>query len=201
MTTSGDTVIDVYQRHGSAWAKLRGNRLAEGTWLERFCNALPVGATVLDIGCGSGEPIARDLVRRGFRVTGLDATPTMVGLFRRHLPDIPVHLADMRELALDERFAGLIAWDSFFHLSPDDQRPMFARFQAHAAPGAMLMFTSGTTEGTALGQLEGATLYHGSLGSAEYRTLLASTGFEVIDHAEEDPSCGNRTVWLARQRE
>ncbi|WNJ88523.1 methyltransferase domain-containing protein [Bosea sp. 685] len=193
-----DSVIAVYQRHGGAWARLRGDRPAEGSWLGRFCGLLPTGAGVLDIGCGSGLPIARELIARGFDVTGLDGTPAVLALFQRNLPGAPAHLADMRELALGRRFAGLLAWDSFFHLSPKDQRAMFPRFQAHAAAGAALMFTSGPAEGNAIGELEGDPLYHGSLGPDEYRALLDAAGFEVVDHAVEDPSC-DRTVWLARQ--
>ncbi|MBK1664336.1 SAM-dependent methyltransferase [Rhodospirillum rubrum] len=195
-----DSVIDVYQRHGSAWAKRRADHLVEGTWLDRFCELLPAAASVLDIGCGSGLPIARELVRRGFDVTGVDGASTMLALFGRNLPGTPAHLADMRELALGRRFAGLLAWDSFFHLSPADQRPMFRRFQAHAAAGAALMFTSGPSEGSAIGELAGDRLYHGSLGPDDYRALLDASGFEVVDHVVEDPTCGSRTVWLARQR-
>jgi len=40
---------------------------------------------VLDIGCGSGIPIARDLIRRGVNVTGLDASSTMLALFERNV--------------------------------------------------------------------------------------------------------------------
>ena len=195
-----DSVIEVYQRHGCAWAKLRGNRLAEGSWLNRFCDLLPAGAGVLDIGCGSGLPIARELIARGFDVTGLDGTPAMLALFQRNLPGAPAYQADMRDLALGRRFAGLLAWDSFFHLSPADQRALFPRFQAHAAAGAALMFTSGPAEGHAIGELEGDPLYHGSLGPDEYRALLDAAGFAVVAHAVEDPNCGHRTVWLAHQR-
>ena len=200
INSDDESVVDVYQRHGQAWAALRGDRLTEVAWLDRFCALLPAHASVLDIGCGSGVPIARELIRRGFDVTGLDATPTMAALFRRNLPTAPIHQGDMRAMDLGKRFEGLLAWDSFFHLSPEDQRAMFARFQAHAAPGAALMFTSGHDEGVAIGDMEGSPLYHGSLGSAEYHTLLAAAGFEVIDHVVEDPTCGHRTIWLARQR-
>lgn len=194
------SVIEVYGRHGAAWAKLRGDRPTEGAWLDRFCDRLPAAASVLDIGCGSGLPIARVLARRGFDVTGVDASPTMLALFRRNLPDAPALLADMRRLALGRRFDGLLAWDSFFHLGPKDQRGMFARFQAHAASRAVLMFTSGHAEGCAMGELEGEPLYHGSLGPDEYRMLLDEAGFDVLEHVAEDPGCGRRTVWLARKR-
>jgi SAM-dependent methyltransferase len=199
----GDTkasVLDVYQRHGSTWAKLRGDHLVEASWIDRFCAGLPARAAVLDIGCGSGLPIARELIRRGFEVTGVDGAQTMLALFQHNLRGSRAHLADMRQLDLAQRFAGLLAWDSFFHLSPDDQRTMFCRFQTHAAPGAALMFTSGTAEGSAIGELEGDSLYHGSLDPDEYRTLLDATGFDVVAHVAEDPNCDYRTIWLARQR-
>ena len=195
-----NTVIGVYRRHAAAWAAARGEQLAEGPWLARFAGLIPERGTVLDIGCGPGVPIARELSRRGFTVTGLDAAPEMLALFRSNLPDSHSVLADMRELQIGRRFSGLIAWDSFFHLPPGDQRAMFARFADHAAPGAALLFTSGSAEGVAIGDLEGEALYHASLGSAEYRDLLAASGFDLVDHAIEDPSCGQRTVWLARQR-
>lgn len=196
-----DSVIDIYRRHGSVWAQHRGDRLPEQAWLDHFCSLLPACGAVLDIGCGSGVPLARELSGRGFRVTGTDGASTMLALFQRNLPGAPSRLADMRQLDLGQQFAGLLAWDSLFHLSPDDQRAMFARFRAHATPGAALMFTSGNTEGDAIGVLEGEPLYHGSLGPNEYRDLLHVNGFGVVRHVAEDPSCGHRTVWLAHRLE
>jgi hypothetical protein len=107
-------------------------------------------------------------------------------------------VADMRGLALGRRFAGILAWDSFFHLCPSDQLAMFAVFRAHAAAGAALMFTSGTYHGAALGSFEGEVLYHASLDPGEYRAVLAAHGFGVVAHVEEDAACEGRTVWLAK---
>ena len=158
-----------------------------------------IRSAVIDVGCGSGLPIARGLVGRGFAVTGVDAAPEMLALFRANLPDAQAVLSDMRTLALGRRFAGLIAWDSLFHLTPADQRITLARLAAHAAPEAALLFTSGPAEGSAIGEFEGGPLYHGSLDPAEYRALLCAHGFDVVDHVAEDPRCGYRTVWLARR--
>lgn len=194
------SIIGLYRRHATAWAKARGTRLIERTWLNRFAALLPAGGSILDIGCGTGEPIARYLASRGFRIIGVDSAPEMVALFRAHLPAATAHVADMRQLDLGETFDGLIAWDSFFHLAPDDQRAMMPLFRNHAAPGAALMFTSGPADGEAIGTLEGEPLYHASLDPEEYRELLGDCGFEVVRHVAEDPDCGSHTVWLARLR-
>ena len=104
----------------------------------------------------------------------------------------------MRTLALDQPFDGLIAWDSFFHLSHAHQRRMFPIFRRHAAPGAALLFTSGPAHGEAIGSYRGEPLYHASLSEAEYRALLAANGFAVVRQVAEDADCGGHTVWLAQ---
>ncbi|EXI77463.1 MAG: hypothetical protein AW10_03817 [Candidatus Accumulibacter appositus] len=55
-------------------------------------------------------------------------------------------------------FLALVAWDSFFHLSHDDQRRMFPSFARHAAPGALLLFTSGPAHGESIGSSRGEPL-------------------------------------------
>ena len=105
----------------------------------------------------------------------------------------------MRQISLDRQVGGILAWDSFFHLKPDDQRLMFPVFAAHAGAGAMLMFTSGPRFGESIGTFEGEPLYHGSLDPDEYRSLLAANGFAVVAHLAEDRSCGYHTIWLAQK--
>jgi 2-polyprenyl-3-methyl-5-hydroxy-6-metoxy-1,4-benzoquinol methylase len=195
-----DEIIGLYRRHGLAWAALRdAGTFVEAGWLARFMALLPAGGSVLDFGCGSGAPIAATLAAAGFPVTGLDTSAPLLGLARARLPDATWIEGDMREMALGRQFDGLLAWDSFFHLAQEDQRAMFPRFAAHAAPGAALMFTSGPDEGQAIGELRGEALFHASLGPREYRALLGAAGFSVVGHVAEDPACGGRTVWLAQR--
>ncbi len=184
---------------GSAAEELAEGRLMERAWLERFLAPLPARSAILDIGCGTGVPIARYLSGLGHMVTGVDSSPSMIAIAGRRMPDNEWIVADMRALDLGRRFDGLIAWHSFFHLTQADQRAMFARFASHAAPGAMLLFTSGPAHGEAIGEWMGEPLYHASLDPQEYRALLAANGFEVVDHRSEDPNCGGATVWLARR--
>jgi SAM-dependent methyltransferase len=198
MVSDADQIIDLYERHAHDYvADRRSVDWHEVGWVDRFSALLPRGASILDMGCGSGEPIARHLIERGFMVDGVDSSPTLLALCREHFPQRSWHLADMRTLALEQTFDGLLAWDSFFHLSHDDQRRMFAFFRRHASPGAALMFTSGPAHGEAVGSYRGEPLYHASLAPEEYRALLDSAGFRVVAHIAEDPNCCGHTVWLA----
>lgn len=195
-------VIDVYERHAEAWVqdRLREATLYEKDWLDRFCGLIPPQSSVLDCGCGAGDPIARYFSEQGFAVTGIDSSASMVRMFQARLPHQRALMRDMRTLSLGEAFNGILAWDSFFHLGPWDQMRMFRTFRSHAAPRAALMFTSGPSHGEAIGLLEGEPLYHASLDAAEYCRLLEQHGFAVISTVTEDPNCGGRTVWLAQLR-
>jgi SAM-dependent methyltransferase len=200
MTSDSERIIDLYRRHAYAWASDRGNRLIEAAWLDSFRSLVPDGTAILDIGCGSGQPMARYLIEQGHRVTGIDSSPEMIALCRAHFPGGDWRVCDMRALALGETFGGIIAWDSFFHLDHDAQRAMFPIFRKHAAPHAALLFTSGPRHGEAIGELHGEPLYHASLDAEEYRTLMGANGFQTVAHIVEDPTCGRHTVWLAQLR-
>ncbi|MEJ8560319.1 class I SAM-dependent methyltransferase [Yoonia sp. GPGPB17] len=131
-------------------------------------------------------------------LTGVDAADTMIQLYAQNIPQAETTKADMRTISLDRSFDAILAWNSFFHLSADDQRPMFARFATHSAPRAALMFTSGHMAGEAIGKLADAPIYHASLDPAEYHALLTDNGFKVLRYTPEDPECGQHTVWLAQ---
>lgn len=196
-TVCKDAVIDLYERHAQAYDRDRGRSLQERPWLDRFLSHVHPGGTVLDVGCGMGEPIDRHLIERGFQVVGVDASPSMIELCRARFPASEWVVADMRELELGRRFAGILAWDSFFHLGMDDQRSMVPRFASHVQEGAPLMFTSGPEEREAIGTYCEEPLYHASLDFAEYENILATNGFEVRAHVAEDPECGEHSIWLA----
>ena len=200
---SADDIVSLYERRAHDWAgdRARQTVFIEKGWLDRFIALVEPGGTVLDLGCGPGKPMAAYLVANGLDVCGVDSSPTMIAMARENLPGREFIVADMRTLSLGRRFSGILAWDSFFHLTPDGQRRMFANFREHAGTSAALMYTSGPRPGEAIGELRGEPLYHASLAPDEYRGLLATHGFAVVAERMEDPDCGGHSVWLAQRRE
>jgi SAM-dependent methyltransferase len=201
VTAASDDIVGLYQRHAAAWDRLRSpGSLFEKPWLDRFLSLLAPGASILDVGCGAGLPISGYLIGKGFAVTGVDSSRPLIDLSRSRFPNQEWLVADMRTLELGRRFDGIVAWDSFFHLCPEDQRRMFAVFERHAGSNCGLMFTSGPRHGEVIAEFEGEPLYHGSLDPDEYRALLEGIGFTVVNYASEDPTCGEHTIWLAQRR-
>lgn len=200
-----DRIAGHYEKHALAWDRDRQSGVRNGNWNDKgwhdyFIGRLERGASVLDLGCGPGRPIAQYMTEQGLCLTGVDASPTMISLCRERLPDHDWIVADMRCLALDRQFDGILAWDSFFHLTYNDQRQMFAVFADHASSGSWLMFNTGPQHGEAIGEYRGEELYHASLSPAEYEALATASGFEVILHVANDVKAGGRTAWLCRRR-
>jgi len=194
---SHEDIIGLYERRARDFDRDRSRNLIEKHWLDRFIQRLPASATVLDLGCGMGEPIARYVIEAGHRVVGVDSSASLIAMCQERFPDHEWIVADMRSLALGRRFDGVIAWHSFFHLTRRDQRAMFARFASHARHGAPLILTSGPSDAEVIGSCYGEPLYHASLDSPSYDHLFAAHGFVVRAHVAEDETCGNATVWLA----
>ncbi|GGO34601.1 MULTISPECIES: class I SAM-dependent methyltransferase [Streptomyces] len=64
---------------------------------ERLIAELPAGSRILDVGCGTGLPTARQLTDAGHRVLGVDLSAGMLELARKNVPP-PV--AEFRQVDL-----------------------------------------------------------------------------------------------------
>lgn len=178
---------------------MRGQLLYEKAWLDHFLSLIPEHSTILDLGCSSAKPIAAYLIAQGHSVVGVDSSEVMIEMAQQNFPEQSWIQADMRQISLRQKFQGILAWDSFFHLTPDDQRAMFSIFQQHSKPNAALMFSSGSSHGEAIGELFGDALYHASLSPDEYTQLLNDHDFKVVKMVAEDPDCAGHTVWLLKK--
>jgi SAM-dependent methyltransferase len=69
-----------FEEHAQGWLSWARTPGHDAYWIYRdaFFALVPApGAATLEVGCGEGR-VARDLVARGHRVTGLDASPTLL---------------------------------------------------------------------------------------------------------------------------
>ncbi len=200
---AADRIIDLYREGAEDWMAARSTLgqgdLDDAGWLERFAAALPVGGSVLDIGCGHGHRIAAALLDRGFRVTGLDTSEALIADARKNLPDGEWLVGDMRTLDFDRRFDGIIAWCSLFHLTQEDQREVLPGLLHCGAAGATVLFNTGSAKGEAIGCWRGEDLYHASLSPEAYRVLLEHAGYIIASDGHEPQPAADTHVWLARR--
>lgn len=187
-----EKIVDWFDAH-------RYKGLMEKPYLDLMIKSIPKGASILDLGCGAGEPIAQFFIEKGYQVTGVDGSAKMIEVCKKRFPSERWIIGDMRTFHLDKCFDVVLAWHSLFHLPHDDQRAMFAIFAAHLKADGILAFTSGTEHGEIWSDNGGQNLYHASLSIEEYQALLKQYHFSVITHKIEDPECGGATIWIARK--
>jgi SAM-dependent methyltransferase len=140
-----------------------------------------VGATVLDVGSGTGFYVDRWL-RLGARVTGLDLTQVAVEELSRSFPGTPFVRADIGS-ALEAiplpsgSFDAVSAFDVLFHIVDDAQ---YARALANCAallkPGGWFLWSDNFLRHAAE-----RVIHQASRPLAESVRLVEAAGFEVIE--------------------
>ncbi len=193
-------VYKTYEKIADWYDKNRSTDLFEKVWLDKATKFLTKGSEVLDLGCGTGTPIIPYFLKKGFLVTEIDGSTNLISIAKSRYPEVEFINSDMQTLDLHKKFDFILAWNSFFHLSQEDQRKMFPIFASHLKSNGFLMFTSGPDAGEIWSDNGGENLYHASLSPDEYKSLFNQYGFETIEFKISDPECGNSTVWLAKKQ-
>jgi SAM-dependent methyltransferase len=128
---------DEQARSWIAWARKPGH---DSYWGYRagFLELVPApGRATLDLGCGEGR-VARDLAAQGHRVTGIDASPTMLAAARQADPAGQYTLADAASLPFpDASFDVVVAYNSLMDV--DDMAAAVAQAARVLEPGGRLV--------------------------------------------------------------
>ncbi|MFA5021578.1 MAG: class I SAM-dependent methyltransferase [Patescibacteria group bacterium] len=108
--------MDILTLNKKAWDKIGGKTaspyIKHKKYLEifnLFCKKLPKNAAVLDLGCGPGLPITKELVSKGFRVTALDISDTMIKLAKKNVVGPKYIKMSMTDIAFKDQFDGIIS--------------------------------------------------------------------------------------------
>jgi SAM-dependent methyltransferase len=110
--------------------------------LERlFFARVPARARVLDLCCGSGH-VTKELVARGYDVTGVDSSVALIEHARAALPGVRFLIQDARDLQLETQFDAILStFDSLNHiLTLNDLREVFVRVRRVLRRGGLFLF-------------------------------------------------------------
>lgn len=144
MQTSGDaleaataTLRDYDRAAEEYWAGTKDQYLgADYDWFLSFLKG-DSPFDLLDLGCGPGRDLIQ-LRRRSHRVVGLDGSAAMVTLARRHAGGPVLHQNFLSLRLGAERFDGVFANASLFHIPPDALPQVLARLYRALRPQGIL---------------------------------------------------------------
>ncbi|WP_432937610.1 class I SAM-dependent methyltransferase [Kribbella sp. CA-253562] len=118
-------------------------------WIDRLTQRLDEGSRVLDIGCGSGIPLARELAGAGHAVTGVDLSEVQVCRARELVPQATFIQADAAALDFPpESFDAVVSLYMLIHLPQDEQQELLAKVARWLRPGGWFVCTTGQHEWT-----------------------------------------------------
>ncbi|HEY7484822.1 MAG TPA: class I SAM-dependent methyltransferase, partial [Streptosporangiaceae bacterium] len=158
-------------------------QLAAGEWL---IERLHPGARVLDVGCGTGVPTARQLADAGCEVTGIDSSAELLEVAKREVPEATfrrVDIADTPDVRPSRRgFDAIVAFFSLLKLPRADIPAMLQRLHDLLEPGAYFLLSMVETDlGDVPSRLRECPLRANEYPGAQLRTLVGEAGFEVLD--------------------
>ncbi|NHJ41406.1 MAG: methyltransferase domain-containing protein [Asgard group archaeon] len=175
-------VSEGYDKVADVYLATRSEDDPEVKLLPDFMKRLPVGARVLDAGCGAGEPITRILSEK-FKVTGVDISKKQVEIAREMLPYCEFIWQDMSTLTFpNEYFDGIVSYYAIPHVPREEHKGLLENFYRMLKPNGIALLCFGTTDdpGKVVDDFFGVKMYWSSFDAGTNIEMLKEVGYNVI---------------------
>lgn len=174
-------------------------------WLTNLQQRIPTNASVLDLGCGCGIPVAKALTNNGHHVTGVDLSEVQINRARHLVPQATFLHADATRIAFAaSTFDAVICLYALIHMPIDAQPHLIRRIATWLRPGGLFLATTGAEEwtGTEEHWLGGtATMWWSHADAASYRKWITQAGLAIeSEHFVPEPAGGHQLFWARRIR-
>lgn len=149
--------------------------------LGKFALLLSRGAHILDVGCGAGIPTGRNLVQKGFTVTGIDLSDTMLELARKNVPEAKFIKMDMNEIKFNNNtFDGIVSVYALFHVPKQNHSAIFKKFYEILKTGGIIMINTGVSESEGTSNFFGVPMFWSNYNPKDTLQLVKDAGFSII---------------------
>lgn len=193
-----DRVADTYARleDETTWPRMR--------WLHKLLACLPPGSSVLDLGCGSGDPADIALAQH-HHVTGVDISEAQIIKARQNVPGGRFLHADLGSIAFPPAsFDAVVSFYTIEHLPREDHGTIFGRIASWLRPGGYLLLgTEAAAAAGAVGMWLGVPMYFSSHDPATLQQLIEQAALVVQEVATEPQMEQGREIrylWLLARK-
>jgi SAM-dependent methyltransferase len=204
MGTPRDPKMIVQSGYDSASRLYRGDDDSPevyAAWIAQLDEATPPSGRLLDLGCGCGVPVARELSLIGVDVTGVDISEVQVARARGLVPGATFIVADVSDVRFrPASFDTVCCFYSLIHIPQDEQRQLIVRIGDWLKPGGLFLATVGHTAwtGEEAGWLGGsAPMWWSHPGQATYRDWIESANLKIHDQQFIPDGTSGHTLFAA----
>ena len=131
---------EFFDRLGKDYEEAYANNEPLHELIEEASKILPPEASILDVGSGTGKPVASMFAadKKNFRVHGIDRSKVMIDLSREQVPQATFERVDMMTYSPGERFDAIFAIFVFFALSRPQYLDLLSNFSQWLKPNGVL---------------------------------------------------------------
>jgi ubiquinone/menaquinone biosynthesis C-methylase UbiE len=171
-----DRVAHHYARLEGAtdWPRLR--------WLQKVLIRLHPGASVLDLGCGSGDP-ADVVIAQAHQVTGVDISQTQLILARQNVPTGTFLHSDVGSVEFPAgSFDAAISFYTLEHIPRAEHGTILQRIAQWLRPNGLLLVSIEAADyNDVIGEWLGVPMFLSCFEPEVMQRLVTEAGFAVLE--------------------
>ncbi|MGV3742913.1 MAG: class I SAM-dependent methyltransferase [Burkholderiaceae bacterium] len=173
--TSYNAIADEWRR---ARSKFYGR---EREYLDMLVGGLASGSRILDLGCGTGKPMAAYLIAQDFRVIGVDQAENLIGFAKTDFPGERWITSSIQHYDFGDEFSTALIWDALFHIERGQHARILKNVVARLpAQGKMMLTVGGSSHPPFTDFMFGQEFFYDSHTPQETEKLLCELGCRVL---------------------
>ena len=168
-----------YEKNAHNYLRGRDESLVGYKIVRQWANKLPVGSEVIEIACGGGYPVTRELVESGLNLWAIDSSKTLLAEFQKRFPNVESKCERVQDSDFfNRKFDAAIAIGFIFLLPESEQVELIKRISNILNPDGQFLFMAPIKTGAWLDLNTGVQCH--SLGYDKYQEILKTTGLKIV---------------------
>ena len=176
-----------YDNLAERYAEVRTLSPNNKKYIDILAERLHENSIVLDLGCGPGVPITKELARH-FKVVGIDLSQNQIDLAKKLVPEGEFHKMDMTKMTFPpESFDGIFSYLAIIHVPREQKAGLFADIHKILKPNGLLLIAIGCDDwiSTPEDDFMGEPMYWSQFGKERTEDMIKETGFEILQASVE----------------
>jgi cyclopropane fatty-acyl-phospholipid synthase-like methyltransferase len=173
-------------------------------WLRKLLSRLEPGSSVLDLGCGSGDPADVEISKE-HRVTGVDLSQTQINLARQNVPAGRFLHGDAGSVEFPPgSFDAVVSFYTLEHIPREEHKTVLQRIREWLRVGGFLLISMEAGEyDDVMGEWLGVPMFISCYDPETTKQMVNETGFQLLETAIDTQLEGGNDIpylWVLGQK-